>query len=106
VTTTCAPGDLAADLGGMLVHRVAIGGGQDEARTHASRRTDRAEQVGPAVALVARRRRSTALVGPDAGQRALLADAGFDRLWRSTLPPEFDRLAAGVLPDRAGDQVG
>jgi hypothetical protein len=39
-------------------------------------RTGRAKQVGPVVALVVRRAGPRSTLGPDAGQRALLADPG------------------------------
>lgn len=56
-----AVADLAADLGEMFVHGMAVGGGQDEARAHAARRADGTEQVRPVVALVAWCRRPAAL---------------------------------------------
>src|SRR5215218_10206474 len=65
-----------------------------------TRRTDGSEQIGPVVALIARRPRPGAALGPHAGQRALLADTGF------ILPPELDRLAARVRRDGSDDQIG
>jgi hypothetical protein len=82
--------DMAADLNQMQVHRLGIGLRQDKGCAGAARRTDRAEDVGPVIALIARRRRPGALFRPDVGQAALLADACF------ILPPELDRLAAGL----------
>ena len=70
---------MAADLNQMQVHRLGIGLRQDKGCAGAARRTDRAEDVGPAIALIARRRGSGALFRPDVGQAALLADA-----WRMT----------------------
>ena len=92
--------DMAADLNQMQVHRLGIGLGQDKGGAGAARRTDRAEDVGPVIALIARRRRPGALFRPDVGQAALLADACF------ILPPELDRLAAGLGRDGVSDQCG
>ena len=92
--------DMAADLNQMQVHRLGIGLRQDEGCAGAARRTDRAEDVGPVIALIARRRRPGALFRPDVGQAALLADACF------ILPPELDRLAAGRGRDGVSDQCG
>jgi len=63
-------------------------------------RANGAEQVGPLVAGVARRGRPAALGRPDAGQRALLADAGF------VLEPDFQWLAPGLLGEGLGYDVG
>jgi hypothetical protein len=54
-------------------------------------RADRAEDIGPVVALIAGGRGPRAALGPEPGQRSLLADAG------PVLPPELKRLAAGML---------
>src|SRR5207253_1407674 len=62
--------------------------------------TDRAEQIGPVVALVAWRPRPAATLGPNPCQGSLLADAGF------ILPPKFDRLAARAQWDAGCDQIG
>jgi hypothetical protein len=96
----CARCDVAADLDQMQIHRLGVGLGQDECRTDAPCRTDGTEDVGPVVALVARRRRPGALFAPDVGQAALLANARF------VLPPEFDRLAASLGRDDISDQCG
>src|ERR1700716_818785 len=55
----------------------------------ATPRTGRAEQIGPVVALVVRRAGPRSTLGPNAGQRTLLADPGL------ILEPDFDRLALG-----------
>ncbi len=52
------------------------------------------------MALVAGSTRAAALVGPDIGQGALLADPSV------VLPSDFQRLAAGVIRNRAAHQVG
>src|SRR5215207_3533089 len=89
-----ARGDVGADLGQVQVHHVGVGERQHERGASAAGWADRAEQVGPGIALVPRRRRPGAALGPHPGQRALLADAGL------VLPPEFQRLAAGALRQR------
>lgn len=86
-----AGSDLAADLGQVQGHDLGIGGRHDERGSGAARGAGRAEDVGPVVASVARRARPGSALGPDAGQRALLADA------RLVLEPDFERLALGVV---------
>src|SRR5258708_8512267 len=86
---------LAADSGEMQRHGLGVRGRHDQARCDATLRTGRAEQVGPVVALVVRRAGPRSTLGPDAGQRALLADPGL------ILQPDFDLLAlcpVGDLP--------
>ena len=92
--------DVATDLGEMQVHHLAVGYRQDEGDAGIARGTDGAEQIRPIVALVARCPRSAAALGPNPGQRPLLADAGF------VLPPKLDRPAARVRRDGLGDQIG
>jgi hypothetical protein len=92
--------DVATDLGEVQVHHIAVRYWQDERDASIARGTDGAEQIRPIVALVARCPRSAAAVGPNAGQRPLLADAGF------VLPPKLDRIAARVRRDCLGDQIG
>lgn len=91
---------LAADLLEMQVHRFGIGIRQDQSRADIATRTDSAEYVGPLTTLVARRGRAAAALGPNAGQRALLANPGF------ILPPKFDRFFARMLGDDGFDQIG
>jgi hypothetical protein len=67
----------------------------DQGGAGAARRADGAEQVSPGKPPVALDPRTRAALGPDAGQRALLADAGF------ILKPDFDR-PAGKLPRDCG----
>jgi hypothetical protein len=59
----------------------------DQGGTGAARRADGAEQIDPGEPPVAPDARTRAALGPDAGQRALLANAGF------ILKPDFDRPA-------------
>jgi hypothetical protein len=68
---------LVADLLEMQVHRLGVGIRQHQSRADLATRADSAEYVGPFAALIARGGRTAAALGPDAGQRALLANAGF-----------------------------
>ena len=61
---------------------------------------DRAEEVGPVVAGVARRARARAALRPDPGERALLADAGL------VLEPDLERLAPRGLGQRRRYRLG
>ncbi len=63
-----AGSDGAVDLGQMGVHRRRVDAGQDQPCRDAARRADRAKQIGPLIAGVARRAGSGAARGPDAGQ--------------------------------------
>ena len=92
--------DGAGDLGEVVVHRAGVGEGHDEARGHATLGTDRAEDVGPLVAGVARRARSRAALRPEPGERALLADP------RLVLEPDLERFARRGLGDRGGYRLG
>ena len=69
-----ALGDTAPDLGQVRVHGLDVDVRQHDGRAHAALRADRAEQPGPGVAAVAQGARQRAPLGPNAGQRALLAD--------------------------------
>ncbi len=90
----------AADSSEMQRHGLGIRGRQDQACCDAALRTGGAKQVGPIVALVVRRAGPCATLGPDAGQRALLADPGL------ILEPDFDRLAFGAVGDLRRDCRG
>jgi hypothetical protein len=68
--------------------------------TGAARRADGAEEVGPGEPPVALDPRARAAPGPDAGQRALLADARF------ILKPDFNRPAGKLRRDRGARQLG
>ena len=92
--------DLAADLGQMQRHDLSVGGWDNEGCRGAALRTDGAEDVGPFVALIARGTGPCSTLGPDAGQRPLLADA------RLILEPDFDRLALGVVGEPCRDRCG
>lgn len=91
--------DLAGDFGQVQAHGLgadllhgqgcgaATGGG-----------ADRSEQPGGAMAAVPWRRWAAASLGPDIGQRALLADPGF------ILEPDFERLATCRVREGVRDQ--
>ena len=67
---------LAADRSEMQRHGLGVRRRHDQACCETTLRTSGAEQVGPVVALIVRRAGPRATFGPDAGQRALLADSG------------------------------
>ena len=91
---------LAADRSEMQRHGLGVRRRHDQACCHATLWTGRAEQVGPVVASVVRRARPRSTLGPDAGQRALLADPGL------ILEPDFDRFAFGAIGDLRADRRG
>ncbi len=93
-------GDLLADGGEMQRHGLGVRRRQDQAYRDAALRTGGAEQIGPVVALVARGAGPRSPLGPDAGQRALLADPGL------VLEPDFDRLVFGVVGELRRDRRG
>jgi len=95
-----ARGDLPADLGQMQRHDLGVGGWDDEGRRGAALWTDGAEDIGPFVALIARRTGPCASFGPDAGQCALLTNA------RLVLEPDFDGLVFGVVGEPCRDHCG
>ena len=94
----CARGNGAADLAQMEVHGLAVSVRQDESGTDGTLGADSTEQVGPFVSAVARGPGSRADTSPDAGERALLSDAGL------VLEPDLDRLVVGVVGQRLGYQ--
>lgn len=89
-----------ADLGKVQVHRLDIHTRQHQGCADATVRADRAEQIGPLVACVARGRRARAARRPGVGQAALLADPGL------ILPPDLERPAARGLWNDGGHQSG
>jgi hypothetical protein len=82
--------DLAADLGEVEVHGSGVGVRQHEPGPDAAGGADRAEEVGPGIAAILRGGGARTALGPDAGERALLANAGL------VLQPDLDRLAASL----------
>src|SRR4051794_41638935 len=95
-----ARGDLAADLRQVQAGGLGVGVREDEPGPDRPLGADRAEQVGPGVPAVPGRSRPGAAPRPDAGQGALLADAGL------VLEPDLDRPAAGALGKRLAYQLG
>jgi hypothetical protein len=69
----------------MFVHGLDADCRYDQRGAGAARRADGAEQVSPGKPPIAPDARTRAALGPDAGQRALLANAGF------ILKLDFDR---------------
>ena len=90
----CSGRDAARDFGQVGRHRLGVDGGQDQACRNASCRADRAEDIRPLIARIARRTGSGAAPGPDAGERALLPHARF------ILEPDLDGFALRSLRDR------
>ena len=86
--------DAFPDFNQMLVHRFDVDGGQHQGGANATVRADGAEQIRPGEAPVTRRARAGAAPGPDAGQRALLANPCL------VLKPDFNRLAIGARAER------
>ena len=70
-------GYLARDIVEVKLHHVGISIGQRQRRSHASRRADRAEQIGVVVALIGGLSWSRSAPGPLADEAVLLADSGF-----------------------------
>jgi hypothetical protein len=83
--------DALADFGQMFIHGLDADCRHDQRGAGAARRADGTEQVSPGEPPVALDPRTRAALGPDAAQRAVLADASF------ILKPDFDR-PAGKLP--------
>ena len=69
--------DLSCHLCQVQVHRCCIASRQDESRTFALLGADRTEDIGRGGALVLRRRRPRAALGPSARDLVLLPDPGF-----------------------------
>ena len=97
--------DALADFGQVLVPRCLfmasmLTAGMTRGGAGAARRADGAEQVGPSKPPVAADPRTRAAFGPDAGQRALLADPRF------ILKPDFNRPAGKLRRDCGACQLG
>src|SRR5271154_2210269 len=84
----------------MEGHGLCISAGQNERRRRLAGRTDRAEDIGPFIALVAGRARAGPAFGPDARQRSVLADARF------VLKPDLEGFGFGALGEAFGDKLG
>jgi hypothetical protein len=70
-------GNLRANLLQVQVHGVDVGIRQHQPGPDAPRRTDRAEQVAPAVTLISRRGGAAAAFCPNTAQTALLTNTRF-----------------------------
>ena len=90
----CSRTDAFPDFNQVLVHGFDVDGRQHQSGANATGRADGAEQIGPGEAPVARRARTGAAPGPDAGLRALLANSCF------VLEPDFDQLTNRALAER------
>ena len=89
--------DLFCDFGQVQVHRRSVAAWQNERRAFALLRADRAEDIGRRRALVLRRERARAALGPSARDLVLLADA--------RLVAEPDLYVAGVELLLLGDRL-
>ena len=82
-----AGGDRKRDLGEVEVHRLGVAERQDQPRSFALHRADRAEDVGRLGSLVVRRRRARSPLRPAACDLVLLPDPGLilepDLYWRA-----------------------
>jgi len=92
--------DPPTDLRQMQGHDLGVGGWDDESRRGTALRTDGAEDVGPFVALIARRTRPCSSLGPDAGQRPLLTDSSL------VLEPDFDGFVFRAVGEPRRDRCG
>ena len=92
--------DLTTDLGEMQRQRFAVGERENKGCSGAALRTNGAEDVGPFIALITWGAWARSALGPDAGQRALLADPRF------VLEPDFDGLVLGAVRELRGERRG
>jgi len=90
----CSRSDAFPDFSQMHGHGFVVDGRQHQSCANATGRANGAEQIRPGKTPVARRARAAAAPGPDAGQRALLANSCF------VLEPDLDRLARSALAER------
>ena len=90
----CSGTDAFPDFNQVLVHGFDVDGRQHQSGANATGGADGAEQICPVEAPVPQRARAAAAPGPDAGQRALLANPCF------VLKPDFNRLSGRALAER------
>ena len=88
-----ALGDVEGDLVNVELHRFGVGEGKRQAGTNATRRADRAKQIGALVPLIGGLDRPRATPGPLANQAVLLADTCF------ILKPDLDGLPTSYSAD-------
>ncbi len=87
----CARCDGFSDLGEMRAHGLCVGMWHDQSGRFSPFRADGAENVAPDIAGVARGTGACSTLGPDTGERALLANPRF------ILKPYLQGLAAGCF---------
>jgi hypothetical protein len=92
--------DSFGDLGEVQIHCLSVAGRQDQGRALALVRADRAEDVGRSGALIAWGDRTSAALGPSAGDLVLLTNAGL------VGEPDFYGLAVERLLARDRLQTG
>ena len=92
--------DNFGDLCEMQVHRFGVAGRQDQSRTFALFRADRAEDVGGGGALITGRTGAGAALCPAAGDLVLLADTSL------VCKPDFYLVAVERLVTRDCIQTG
>ena len=90
----CPRSNAFPDFNQVLVHGFDVDAGQHQSGANATGRADGTEQIRPVEAAVAQCARAAPEPGPDAGQRALLANPCF------VLKPDLDQLAGGPLAKR------
>jgi len=90
--------DVTAYFQKMLAHGFKVYRRHNQPSTYAAGWTHSAEHVGPAIATIAWCSRPAAARRPDAGERALLANAGL------VLPPDLKRFAGSVRRQGSSDQ--
>src|SRR5512147_542337 len=90
-----------ADLGEVKIHGGRVAGRQNERRPLALMRTDGAEDVSRAGALIVRRRGARSALGPPPGDRVLLTDPGF--ILEPDLYPNARAFLAGDLLQERGE---
>lgn len=79
------------DFGQMKVHGFDADARHDQCRADIASRTDRPEDIGIRIALIALHARPRAALGPQARQRAFLSNPSF------VLEPELDGFSAGAF---------
>lgn len=92
--------DLLANFGKMRGESFGVGLWQDERGGDLALWTGGAEDIGPFVALIARRAGARSALRPNSGQRALLTDARF------VLEPDFERLSTGAFGKNGAHPLG
>ena len=98
-------GNSAGDFGQIGVQRLRVGAGQDKARRHRACGADRPGQAGRGMTGIADRPGPGAPPGPDAGERAVLADPCVrpgPRTDGGTMAHPGNQISSGLSRARAG----